>query len=219
MVPFPTVLLISDDPKFSPALIAGWQKIGNVPDFVCMTGEVPVAEATSAYTLAIVGPVNAPRAEAALNRLARAARPVIFVSRDPHMLAVARTSAAAPICIRQGADWIENVIQCAIAAIGGNIPHRIAATEFATPERELLLGRCMMEMRHTLNNALTSIMGNAELMMLDQSTLPETTREQAATIHEMALRINELFRHMASLETELQLGGSPEAVTGYAGEL
>jgi len=204
MIPFPTVLLISDDPKFSPSLIAAWQKIGNVPDFVCMTGEVPAGEATSAYTLAIIGPVNAPRAEAALNRLARAARTVIFVSRDPEMLAVARTSAAGPVCIRQSGEWMENVVQCAVAAVGGTVPQKITTPEFATPERELLLGRCMLEMRHSLNNALTSILGNAELMMLQQSTLPETTREQAATIHEMAVRINELFRYMASLETECQ---------------
>jgi signal transduction histidine kinase len=219
MVSFPTVLLISDDPKFSPSLIAAWQKIGNVPDFVCMTGEVPAGEATSAYTLAIIGPVNAPRAEAALNRLARAARPVIFISRDQQMLALARTSAAGPVCIRQGGDWIEKVIQCAVAAVGGKAPQKITTTEFATPERELLLGRCMLEMRHTLINALTSILGNAELMMLKESALPETTREQVATIHEMALRINELFRYMASLETELQLGGSPEITTGCVGEL
>lgn len=206
----PTVLIVTDDRKFTPALISQWQQSGGAPDFVCMTGDVPVAEATSSYSLAIVGPLNAARAEAALDRLSRAARPVIFVSRDSHLLDQVRSSPAAPVCVRQHGNWIQKVLRYASAAIGCPRDDSRAASDFVSAERELLLGRCVLEMRPTLNNALTLILGNAELMLLDQLSLPSAVREQAATIHEMALRIDDIFRRMASLETELQVGsGEP----------
>ena len=77
--------------------------------------------------------------------------------------------------------------------------------EIAPPrEAEATLGRYMAEMRHTTNNALTSILGNAELMLLEPG-LPAKVLAQADTIRNMALRLHEVFQRFSSIEKELSV--------------
>ncbi len=70
-------------------------------------------------------------------------------------------------------------------------------------QRDATLGRYMAEMRHALNNALTSVLGNAELLLLEPGAMPPQMREQVATIHNMALRIHEIVQRFSSLEMEM----------------
>ena len=72
-------------------------------------------------------------------------------------------------------------------------------------EREASLGRYMLEMRHNLNNALTSILGNSELMLLDSELLSRNARMQIETIRNMGMRMNEIFQRFSSLQKEMQL--------------
>ncbi len=73
----------------------------------------------------------------------------------------------------------------------------------STLEREAALGRYMLEMRHGLNNALTSVLGNSELLLLEPGDLPPTMISQLGTIRNMALRIHETVQRFSSLEKEL----------------
>jgi signal transduction histidine kinase len=59
-------------------------------------------------------------------------------------------------------------------------------------------------MRHTINNALTSMLGNSELLLVEPGLLSAQAREQTETIRMMALRMNEIFQRFSSLETELR---------------
>jgi signal transduction histidine kinase len=61
----------------------------------------------------------------------------------------------------------------------------------------------MLEMRHSLNNALTSVLGNSELLLLEPGDLPPTMISQLGTIRNMALRIHETVQRFSSLEKEL----------------
>jgi hypothetical protein len=72
----------------------------------------------------------------------------------------------------------------------------------AVAEAEATLGRYMVEMRTNINNALTTVLGNAELMVLEPG-LPATVLAQADTIRNMALRLHEVFQRFSSLEKEL----------------
>jgi signal transduction histidine kinase len=72
-------------------------------------------------------------------------------------------------------------------------------------EHEAALGRYMLEVRHNLNNALTSVLGNSELMLLDPETLTPGLRPQVETIHNMTLRMNEILQRFSSLQKEMQL--------------
>src|SRR6185369_501152 len=70
----------------------------------------------------------------------------------------------------------------------------------AANEAHAMLGRYMLEMRHTLNDALTSMLGNAELLLSEPGTLSGRAREQLDTARNM----NEILQRFSSLETELR---------------
>ena len=56
-----------------------------------------------------------------------------------------------------------------------------------------MLGRYMLEMRHNINDALTSLLGNADLLLLEPGMLSAETRENIKTIHAMTLRLTRSF--------------------------
>jgi len=72
----------------------------------------------------------------------------------------------------------------------------------AVTEATATLGRYMIEMRINVNNALTTVLGNAELLALEPG-LPATVQAQADAIRNMALRLHEVFRRFSSIEKEL----------------
>jgi hypothetical protein len=59
-------------------------------------------------------------------------------------------------------------------------------------------------MRTNINNALTTVLGNAELLALEPG-LPAKVQAQADTIRNMALRLHEIFRRFYSIEKELKV--------------
>jgi signal transduction histidine kinase len=63
----------------------------------------------------------------------------------------------------------------------------------------------MVDMRHGLNNALTSILGNSELLLLEPGGLSSEQRDQITTMHSMTLRIHEILQRFTSLELEMKL--------------
>jgi signal transduction histidine kinase len=72
-------------------------------------------------------------------------------------------------------------------------------------EREATLGRYMLEMRHTLNNALTSVLGNSELLLLEPGCLSAVARSQIETVRNMAVRMHEILQRFSSIENELSV--------------
>jgi signal transduction histidine kinase len=71
-------------------------------------------------------------------------------------------------------------------------------------EHHATLGRYMMDMKHSVNNALTSMLGNAELLLLEPGQLSAQSLAQIKTIHNMALRINEIMQRFSSLSSEMR---------------
>jgi len=88
-------------------------------------------------------------------------------------------------------------------------------------EREASLGRYMLEVRHNLNNALTSVLGNSDLILLDADQLPASLRSQVETIRNMGMRMNEILHRFSSLQKEMllieQQSGSKGARSATAG--
>jgi signal transduction histidine kinase len=76
-------------------------------------------------------------------------------------------------------------------------------------ERQAVLGRYILEQRHTLNNALTSVLGNSELLLAEPGSLSAASRSQLDTIRHMALRIHEILQRFSSLEKELSCVAKP----------
>jgi hypothetical protein len=74
-----------------------------------------------------------------------------------------------------------------------------------TQKRFGILGRSLLEARPGMVNALTSLLGNADLILLSQEPLPDHCRENVRTIHTMALRLNEIVQRLSSIENEMEL--------------
>jgi hypothetical protein len=77
----------------------------------------------------------------------------------------------------------------------------------------------MVEMRTNVNNALTTILGNAELLAHEPG-LPATAVAQADALRNMALRLHEIFQRFSSLEKELTVAAresGKKAATAGAG--
>jgi signal transduction histidine kinase len=84
-----------------------------------------------------------------------------------------------------------------------------AAERLAAEDRQFaILGRYMVEMRHGFNNAMTSLLGNAELLLQDPGAYPARVLEQLQTIRAMAVRMNQMVQRFSALETEMETGES-----------
>jgi hypothetical protein len=68
-----------------------------------------------------------------------------------------------------------------------------------------ILGKSLLEARPGMVNALTSLLGNADLILLSEEPLPDNCREHLRTIHTMALRLNEMVQRLSSIENEMEL--------------
>jgi signal transduction histidine kinase len=71
----------------------------------------------------------------------------------------------------------------------------------------------VLETRHNFNNALTSVLGNAELLLLDSAEMTPSMREQLETVHEMTLRLHEMMLRFTSLEAEMQFSDRSQTET------
>ncbi len=103
--------------------------------------------------------------------------------------------------------WAETLILVSIEAL-----RRVEATNRAQRaehhsqacQRHAILGRYMLEMRPSVNNALTSVLGNADLLLLEPGQNSGESREQIRAIQAMALRLNEIMQRFSSLASEMR---------------
>src|SRR5262249_14666976 len=110
------------------------------------------------------------------------------------------------LSLQRHEGWPETVVQIAGEVLRRcDALNRLYRAEQANVvlERQAALGRYMGDMRHNLNNALTSVLGNAELLLLEKHQLSDQSQSQAETIRNMALRIHEIMQRFSSLEKEL----------------
>lgn len=188
-----TVLIISEDPSFSRAISAHWQAEKNPPALV-------MNDVRASFDLVIVGETHAP----VFDSLRSSSKPVIHVSNSNGH----GQNFPAVIAIPQVPGWLELVIALANKFLEhGRVASELAGLSNVRThlEREASLGRYILEMRHSLNNALTSILGNSELMLMENESLSPALRTQVETIRNMGMRMNEILQRFSSLQKEMQL--------------
>ena len=191
-----TVLIISDSSDFARAITSKWQRERNSPTFLTN----PLHLQPDSFDLAIIGTTNA----SVFDLVQSFAKPVIHVSRvNGEASKLSRV-----IHIPEVDGWPELAITLAKQIL----EHQKSASDLAQLsearsqlEREASLGRYMLEMRHNLNNALTSILGNSELLLMDDRSLPPSLQLQLETIRNMGMRMNEILQRFSSLQKEMQL--------------
>jgi signal transduction histidine kinase len=202
----PTVVIVSDDPEFSGAISSRWQQERGAPAFTLMSGDLGQGLAPDAFDLAIVGGLRGEVPSGVLRTLEHSGKPALLVcpegenglssAKRPRLIALPRQEGWLDTLVLVGCEVLK---RCeALARL-----HR-AEQAGALLERQAALGRYVLDMRHNLNNALTSILGNAELLPTS-SSLSTQAQSQVETIRNMALRINEILQRFSSLEKELNV--------------
>jgi len=214
-----TVLIIADDAEFPRVIMTRWQAERAVPAFTLLTGELWNGAKATGFSLAVVGPLFKDRTATVLEKLDAAGAPAVFVSPDSKAIRTVRANHPRVLALQQHDGWLD-----AVVLISSEILRRVEATARAqraenaasARERDATLGRYMLEMRHSFNNALTSVLGNSELLLLEPGGLSAQARDQMETIHTMALRLRELMQRFSSLENELRF--SEKESQGETGE-
>jgi signal transduction histidine kinase len=203
------VLIISGDTEFSRALVGRWQMERSVPEFTVFDRIVWNGNGPGAYDLAIVGPAtDEPQAESFVRDVVAALRggPVIVAHPRATLLESARCAEPRAIVLQMQEAWTENLIALASEAlrrIEANERARRAEQAATAAQRQATLGRYMLDMRHAINNALTSVLGNAELLLFEPEALSSEVREQISTMYGMALRMHDIMQRFSALESEL----------------
>lgn len=203
----PTVLIIADDTGFARDLSGRWQTERNAPAITVVTSELFHAAADVDCDLVIVGPVRQGRLPNLLQRVDTGRHPVICIlesARDTH---TARSQYPRVLCLQKHEGWTESLVLLAHeclkrVAMGARL--RKAEQSASQAASNAALGRYMLEARHDFNNSLTSVLGNAELLMMDGDSLPEHARDQVRTIHEMSLHLHAVMQRFSSLAMEMQ---------------
>ena len=203
MINRPTVMILSSSPAFSRELIEAWPPGGETPEFVLLEEDHCRELQRDTYDLAIADAVNSEKRAFLKQALAAAGKPAILIHSD----SAPSYSIQGPILElpRPAHAWPEMP-----ALLGREILRRLQAEMRASESNRLqsaanaeaTLGRYMLEMFSSVNNSLTSVLGNAELLLLEPG-LPAPVLAQADTIRNMALRLHEVFQRFSSLEKEL----------------
>jgi len=201
-----TVLILSSDPAFSREITANWPQDAGSPEFIVLEQDLCRELQRDAYDLAIAdGSVKSERSNLR-EALAASGKPAIVIDSD----------LGPDLCRTQGLILELRREPCLWAAVTGLVAREIlrrveaescirgAEKRQAAAESEATLGRYMVEMRHTTNNSLTSILGNAELLLLEPG-LSARVLAQVDTIRNMALRLHEVFQRFSSIEKELSV--------------
>ncbi|HTR25103.1 MAG TPA: hypothetical protein VMI10_14075 [Terriglobales bacterium] len=217
----PTVLILSSNPAFAREIAGNWPADANSPEFTVIEQGLARELGAGNYDLAIADATSAEHGAELKRALVGPAKPAIVVhSGRPLSSWPQRELAKADSNIVElGGDMIDpgkrggKPLWPVIAGLlGREMLRRVqaeqrardAGTVCATEEAAATLGRYIAEMRHNINNALTSVLGNAELITLEPG-LPAQAQAEAETILNMGRRLHEVFRRFASLEQELSM--------------
>jgi signal transduction histidine kinase len=202
------VLIISDDTEFARSIVARWQSERRLPEITVTTGDLWRAQSAANYNLVIVGPLQISSPSAILSSLSACpATATIYVSNEgrtdsflvaenPHVLFLSRED-----------GWVTTLILIATEALRRSeaITRAQRAERLGIESnRHASLGRYMLEMRPSVNNALTSVLGNADLLLLEPEKISTECHDQIRTIQTMALRLNEIMQRFSSLAAEMR---------------
>jgi signal transduction histidine kinase len=200
-----TVLIISDDADFSRAVMDRWQGERNAPAFTLMSGDICRDLDADGFDMAVVGPVRPDILPAVFKALEPAGNPVVFVGDGKQSTQKARQMQPRINILQQHEGWLDALVVSTEVLRHGQTLARAQRAEQSVKslERQAALGRYMLDVRHTLNNALTSVLGNSELLLLEPGSLSVASRSQIETIRNMAVRMHEILQRFSSIEKEL----------------
>ncbi len=198
------VVLIADDAGFARDLMARWQAERGLPGITVMSTGLLTSIGEGSFDLAIVGGVRK-RLASALKMVEAGDCPVICLVENAAEVRAVKAGHPRVHVMQYHQAWLDSLLLLATECLKRvDLSARVRRAERAAlaSSRGAALGRYMLESRHDLNNSLTSVLGNAELLLLDAEALPEPARDQLQTIHEMALHMHEIMQRFSSVAAE-----------------
>ena len=201
------VVILTDDREFARLLTACWQAERQAPNIAVLNSDSWHEPNAPAHDLVVVGPVREGKITSVLQSLEPATVVLLCIPADSQEFGQLRAQYPRLLHIPLREDWAQTLL-----LVAGESLRRAKALQIARQaernaaknENHATLGRYMLEMRHSVNNALTSVLGNAELLLLEPGQLSAQSLAQIKTMHSMALRINEVMQRFSSLASEMQ---------------
>jgi signal transduction histidine kinase len=202
-----SVVILTDEAEFARLLTACWQAERRAPAVTVLTSDLWKEQEAPVGDLMVLGPLREGRLPGVLRSLDPSAAVILCVPADSKELGRLRSKHPRLLHVPLREDWAQTLL-----VVAGESLRRVEAARLAQQaeraaaknESHATLGRYMLEMKHTMNNALTCMLGNAELLLLEPGQLSSQSLAQIKTIHSMALRINEVMQRFSSLAAEMQ---------------
>jgi len=202
-----SVLILTDEPEFARLLTACWQAERHAPGITVLSSELWQEHEAAPYDLVVVGPVLDGKLPGVLRSFESTAAVILCVPADSRDFGQLRSRYPRLVHIPLREDWAQTLLLVAGESLRRAEALRLAKQaegRAAKNEHQATLGRYMVDMKHSVNNALTSMLGNAELLLLEPGQLSSQSLAQIKTIHSMALRINEIMQRFSSLASEMK---------------
>jgi signal transduction histidine kinase len=202
-----SVLILTDDGEFARLLTASWQTERQLPGISVLTGDLGAHGEGLAADLLVVGPLKESKLAEVLRGIEPNTAVILCAPAEVQELGLLRKRYVRLLHVPLREDWTQVVLLVAGESLRRTEAQRMARRaehRAAQNANQAMLGRYMMDMKHNVNNALTSLLGNAELLLLEPCELSAQSLAQLKTIHTMALRINEVMQRFSSLASEMR---------------
>jgi signal transduction histidine kinase len=201
------VLILTDETDFARLLTACWQAEKHAPGITVLGSDLWRDHEPLPHDLVVVGPLRDGKLSEILRSLEPAKALILCAPADSRELSHLRGKYPRLVHVPLREDWTQTLLLVAGESLRRTEALRLARqaeSKAARNEQHAMLGRYMTDMRHSVNNALTSMIGNAELLLLEPGQLTKQSLAQIKTIHSMALRINEVMQRFSSLASEMR---------------
>ena len=203
------VLILTDDAEFARLLTACWQMERQLPGLSVVTSDLWPSRESVVPDLVVIGPLKDGKLGNALRSVPPNTGVILCAPPESQEMGALRKKYPRLVHVPLREDWAQVVLLVAGESLRRTEALRLAQQSerrAASNANQATLGRYMIDMRHNLNNALTSVLGNAELLLLDDTKFSSAERKQIDTIRVMALRLHETLQRFSSLENELRAG-------------
>ena len=202
-----SVLILTDETDFARLLTACWQAERHAPGITVLGSDLWKDHEVLAHDLVVVGPLRDGKLSELLRSLDPTTALILCAPADSRELGQLRNKHPRLVHVPLREDWTQTLLLVAGESLRRTEALRLARQaegKAARNEQYATLGRYMMDMKHSVNNALTSMIGNAELLLLEPGQLSKQSLAQIKTIHSMALRMNEIMQRFSSLASEMR---------------